>query len=64
MSPFQIYTVRVVRPDDSRRETTHVVANEDEALEAMAKEDGFRSYRAWQAAHPSEAGWNVVVEVG
>lgn len=59
-SSYRIHTVRAVGPDDTVSETTHFVASEDAALDAMAEADGFPSYRAWQAAHPD---WFVGVRV-
>lgn len=63
MSAYRTYTVRVAGPDDVASETPHFADGEDAALEAIAKAAGYSSYRAWQADHPEEAGWSVVVEV-
>lgn len=62
MNLFRTYAVRVVAPDDLASATPHFASSEDEALEAMARAVGFPSYRAWQAEHPGENGWSVVVE--
>lgn len=62
MSGFRLYTVRVLGPA-GQSATPHYVDGEDAALDAMARADGYPSFRAWQSEHPEESGWSVAVEV-